>query len=164
MIFNLSGGRGEAPGTARHAASPSTGRQGRRPGEGAPSPSTPFALYALRRTEAVQGATPFALYALRRTEAVQGAKGGAHPRCTRPWRSVETEGETEGVRAVSWRGGEVCFAPTSSGRPGSLRGYPIGAIILPCSSRLSSVRPLTKSSLETLPSTDLFDCLQPNAA
>ena len=25
---------------------------------------------------------PFALYALRRTEAVQGAKGGAHPGCT----------------------------------------------------------------------------------
>ena len=97
-----------------------------RPALYAPSPSTPFALYALRRTEAVQGAkggahpwctrrvpegvrkgapmwqgtTPFALYALRRTEAVQGAKGGA------------PEGVPEGVRAASWRGGQVCRAPT----------------------------------------------------
>jgi len=64
MIFNLnlSGGRGEAPGTARHAASASW--RGRR----------------------------FALYALRRTEAVQGAKGGAPKRCRAPRPSVHPQG------------------------------------------------------------------------
>src|SRR3990172_1007882 len=42
----------------------------------------PFALYAPSGAPRGQTATPFALYALRRTEAVQGAKGGAHPGCT----------------------------------------------------------------------------------